>query len=123
VLGVGAADATGGEDPHRGLKCPQLEAEDEVVTNVEAMAEGEGPPAAGKDGTTARPEEDVYRPEEIWPALFPQSDLPGDRAGGVNHPLDAIEQPEGAEARGVDDDEELQEAGPRADEGSQHRRR
>jgi hypothetical protein len=43
---------------------------------------------------------------------FPQSDLPGGRTGGVNHPSDGIEQPEGAEAQGVDDDEELQEAGP-----------
>jgi hypothetical protein len=29
----------------------------------------------------------------------------------------------GVEARGVDDDEKLQEAGPRANEESQHRRR
>jgi hypothetical protein len=42
---------------------------------------------------------------------------------GMNRPPDGIGQPEGAEPRGVDDDEELQEAGPRGDEGSQHRRR
>jgi hypothetical protein len=52
-----------------------------VVTDAEAMAEGEGPTATGEDGTAAHPEEDVYRPEEIWPALLPQSNLPGGRAG------------------------------------------
>jgi hypothetical protein len=76
------------------------------------MAEGEGPPAAGEDGIATCPEEDVHRPEEIWPTLLPQSNLPGGRARGVNHPPDCVGQSEGAEARGVDDDEELQEAGP-----------
>jgi hypothetical protein len=33
----------------------QLEAEDEVVADVEAMAEGECPPTPGEDGITARP--------------------------------------------------------------------
>jgi hypothetical protein len=33
-------DATGGEDLHRGLQHPQLEVEDEVVVDMEAMAEG-----------------------------------------------------------------------------------
>jgi hypothetical protein len=41
---------------------------------------------------------------------------------GVNHPLDGVRQPEGVEARGIDDDEELQEVGPRGDKESQHRR-
>jgi hypothetical protein len=36
-----------------------------------------------------------------------QSNLPSGRAGGVNHPPDCVRQPEGAEARGIDDDEEL----------------
>jgi hypothetical protein len=39
--------------------------EDEVVADAEAMAEGEGPPAAREDGIAAHPEEDVHRPEEI----------------------------------------------------------
>jgi hypothetical protein len=70
----------------------------------------------------------LQRPERT--ALLPasrrmstgQSNLPSGRAGGVNHPPDCVRQPEGAEARGIDDDEELQEAGSRPDEGSQHRR-
>jgi hypothetical protein len=36
----------------------------------------------------------------------------------VDHPPDCIRQPESVEAPGIDDDEELQEAGPRANEGS-----
>jgi hypothetical protein len=71
-LEVGAADADSGEDPHRGLQRPQLEAEDEVVTDVEAVAEGEGPPAPGENGIAVRSKEDVHRPEEIWPALLHQ---------------------------------------------------
>jgi hypothetical protein len=55
----------GGEDPHRGLQHPQLEAEDEVVADAEAVAEGESPPASGEDGVAARSEDDVHRPEEI----------------------------------------------------------
>jgi hypothetical protein len=78
-----------------------------VVADVEAMAEGEGLPTAGEDGVAARSEEDVHRPEEIWPALLPQSNLPGGRARGVNHPPDCVGQPEGVEARSIDDDEEL----------------
>jgi hypothetical protein len=61
-------------------------------------------------------------PEEIWPALLPQSNLPSGRAGGVNHPPDCVGQPKGVEAPGVDDDEELQEAGRWGNEGPQHRR-
>jgi hypothetical protein len=45
------------------------------------MAEGKCPPAAEEDGVAAVPKEDVHRPEEIWPALFPQGNLPGGRAG------------------------------------------
>jgi hypothetical protein len=82
--------AGGGEDPHRGLQRPQLEAEGKVVANAEAMAEGEGPPATGEDGIAAHSEEDVRRPDEIWPALLPQSNLSGGRAGGVNHPPDRV---------------------------------
>jgi hypothetical protein len=69
-----------------------------VVADMEAMAEGEGPPAAGEDGVATHPEEDVHRPEEVWPALLPQGNLPGGRAGGVNHPPDDVGQPEGVEA-------------------------
>jgi hypothetical protein len=41
----------------------------------------------------------------------------------VNHPPDGVGHPEGVEPLGVDDDKELQEAGPWGDEGSQERRR
>jgi hypothetical protein len=92
--------------------------EDEVVTDAKAMAVGEGPLVAGQDGIAACPEEDVHRPEEIWPALLPQSNHPGGHAGGVNHPPDYVGQLEGGEAWGVDNNKELQEAGPQADEGS-----
>jgi hypothetical protein len=40
-----------------------------------------------------------------------------------DHPPNCIRQPEGDEAPSLDDDEELQEAGPQRDEGSQHLRR
>jgi hypothetical protein len=40
------------------------------------MAEGEGPPAAREDGVAAPSEEDVHRPEEIWPALLPRAISP-----------------------------------------------
>jgi hypothetical protein len=92
---------------HRGLQRPQLEAEDEVVTDAEAMVEGKSPPTLGEDGVAARSEEDVHRPEEIWPALLPQGDLPGGCPRGVDHPPDCVGQPEGVEALDVDDDEEL----------------
>jgi hypothetical protein len=91
-----------------------------VVTDAEAVVEGESPLAQGEDGVAARSEDDVYRPEELWPALLHQHDLSGGSARGVDHPSDRVGQPEGGEALGVDDDEELQEAGPRGDEGSQH---
>jgi hypothetical protein len=58
-------DASGGKDLHRGLQCTQLEAEDEVVADAEAMTEGECPPAPGEDGIAARSEDDVNRPEEL----------------------------------------------------------
>jgi hypothetical protein len=45
------------------------------------VAEGESPPAAREDGDATIPKEDVHRPEEIWPALLPQGNLPGGRAG------------------------------------------
>jgi hypothetical protein len=34
------------------------------------MAEGESPPVSGEDGVAARSEDDVHRPEELWPALL-----------------------------------------------------
>jgi hypothetical protein len=55
--------------------------------------------------------------------LLHQRDLSGGSTGGVDHPPDCVGQPEGVEALGVDDDEELQEAGPWGNEGSQHLRR
>jgi hypothetical protein len=119
-LGVGAADAGGGEDPHRGLQRPQLEAKDEVVADVEAVAEGESPLAPREDGIAARSEDDVHRPEEIWPALLCQCDLFRGSAGGIDHPPDCVRQLEGVKALDIDDDEALQEAGPWGYEGSQH---
>jgi hypothetical protein len=95
-----------------------IEAKDEVVTNAEAVAEGKGPPAPEEDGVAARSGDDVNRPEELWPALLHQRDLSGGSAGGVDYPPDCIGQPEGDEAPGVDDDEELPEAGPRNNKGS-----
>jgi hypothetical protein len=69
-LGEGAEDAGGGEDPHRGLQRPQLEVEDEVVADAEAVAEGECPLAPREDGIAGRSEDDVNRPEELWLALL-----------------------------------------------------
>jgi hypothetical protein len=86
---------------------PQLEAEDEVVADAEAMAEGESPPAPKEDGVAAHSKEDVHRPEEIWPALHPQGDLPGGCAGGIDYPPDYVGELEGFEAPDIDDDEEL----------------
>jgi hypothetical protein len=83
-------DAGGGKDPHRGLQRPQLEAEDEVVTNTEVMAEGESPLAFGEDGVAARSEDDVHRPEELWPALLHQHDLTRGSVGGADHPPDCV---------------------------------
>jgi hypothetical protein len=40
------------------------------------MDEGEGPPVAGEDGVAAVSKEDVHRPEQIWPALFPRAISP-----------------------------------------------
>jgi hypothetical protein len=81
--------------------------EDEVVADTEAMAEGEIPPMSGEDGVAARSEDDVHRPEELWPALLHQHDLTRGSAGGVDYPPDCVGQPEGDEALGVKDDEEL----------------
>jgi hypothetical protein len=111
-------DAGGGEDPHRGLQRPQLEAEDEVVADTESVAEGKGPPAPGEDDIAARSKDDVNRLEELWPALLHQHDLSGGSAGGVDYPPDCVGQPEGDEAHGVNGDEELQEVGPQSNEGS-----
>jgi hypothetical protein len=58
-------DAGGGEDPHRGLQRPQLEAEDEVVTDAEAVTEGESPLAPGEDGVASHAEDDVHRPDQL----------------------------------------------------------
>jgi hypothetical protein len=41
------------------------------------------------------------------PALLHQRDLSGGSGGGVDHPPDCVGQPEGVEALGVNDDEEL----------------
>jgi hypothetical protein len=62
-LGEGATNAGGGEDPHRGLQRPQLEAEDEVVTYAETMAEGESPPAPGENDIAARSKDNVNKPD------------------------------------------------------------
>jgi hypothetical protein len=75
------------------------------------MAEGKSPPVPREDGIPARSEADAHRLEEIWPALLPQA------ASDVDYSPDCVGQPEGVEAPGVDDNEELQEAGPRGDEG------
>jgi hypothetical protein len=40
---------------HRGLQCPQLEAEDEVVTDAEAVTEGESPLAPREDSVPPMP--------------------------------------------------------------------
>jgi hypothetical protein len=106
-LGVGAVDAGCGEDPHGGLQRPQLEAEDEVVADAEAVAEGESPPVSREDGIAAHSKDDVHRPKELWPALLHQHDLSGGSAGGVDHPSDCVGQPEGVEAQDIDDDKEL----------------
>jgi hypothetical protein len=74
-------DAGSAEDPHRGLQHPQLEVEDEVVADAEAVAEGEGPLVPGEDGIAVRSKEDVHKPEEIWPALLHQRDLSRGSAG------------------------------------------
>jgi hypothetical protein len=54
-LGEGAVDAGGSKDPHRGLQRPQIEAEDEVFTDTEVVAEGECPPVPGEDGIAPAP--------------------------------------------------------------------
>jgi hypothetical protein len=109
-------DACGSEDPHRGLQRPQLEAEDEAVT------EGESPLAPGEDGIAAHAENDINRPDPLWPALLHQHDLSNREVGGRDCPTDYIGQPEGGEASILDNNEELQELGPRRNEGSQSRR-
>jgi hypothetical protein len=69
-LREGAANACGGEDPHRGFQHPQLEAEDEAVADAKALTEGKSPPAPVEDGVAARAKDDVYRPDQLWPALL-----------------------------------------------------
>jgi hypothetical protein len=78
-----------------------------VVTDMEAVAEGESTLVFGEDGVAARFENDVNRPEELWPALLHQRDLSGGSAGGVDHPPDCVGQLEGVKALGVNDDEQL----------------
>jgi hypothetical protein len=116
-------DIDSGEDLYQGLQRPQLEAEDEVVTDAEAVAKGKGPPTPEEDGIATRSEKDVNRLEELWPALLHQRDLSGGSARGVDHPPDCVRQPEGVEAQDVNDDKELQEWGPRSNQGTQHLRR
>jgi hypothetical protein len=84
------------------------------------VAEGKGPPVPREDGVAARSEDDVNRPEELWPALLHQHDLSGGSDGCVDCPPDYVRQPEEDEALGVNDDKELQEAGPRSNKGPQH---
>jgi hypothetical protein len=45
--------------------------EDEVVPDAEAVAEGKGPLVPEEVGIATRSEDDVNRPEELWPALLP----------------------------------------------------
>jgi hypothetical protein len=106
------ADAGGGEDPHRGLQCPQLEAKDEVVADAEAVTEGRNPLAPSEDGVATCTEDDVHGPDQLWPALLHQHDLANGEAGDGDRPLDYIGQPEGGQALVLDDNEELQEVGP-----------
>jgi hypothetical protein len=49
-------------------------------------------------------------------------DLTTSEAWGREHPLNCLGQMEGGEAPSLDVDDELQEVGPRGNEGSQHRR-
>jgi hypothetical protein len=60
-------------------------------------------------------------PDQLWPALLHQYDLTDGEAWGGEHPPDCLRQAEGGEALVLDDDKELQEVGPRRNEGSQHR--
>jgi hypothetical protein len=63
-----------------------------MVTDTEAVAKGKGPLAPGEDGVAARSENDVNRPEELWPALLHQRDLSGGSAGGVDYTPDYVGQ-------------------------------
>jgi hypothetical protein len=101
-------DAIGAENPHRSLQHPQLEAEDEVVADEKAVAEGKGPLAPREDGTTAGAEDDVHQPDKLWPALLHQRNLTDGEARGREDPPDCLGQAEGGEAPGMDVDEELQ---------------
>jgi hypothetical protein len=92
--------------------------EDEAVADAEAVTEGESPLVPGEDGVAARTEDDVYRPDQLWPALLHQHDLSNGEARGGDCPLDYIGQSEGGESPVLEVDEELQEMGPWRDEGS-----
>jgi hypothetical protein len=61
-----------------------------VVTDAEAVAEGESPLASGEDGVAARSEDDVHRPEELWLALLHQHDLTRGSTGGIDHSPDYV---------------------------------
>jgi hypothetical protein len=87
-----------------------------VVADMEMVAEGKGPLAPVEDGVHA--EDDVHRLDQLWPALLHQRDLADAEARGGDRPPDRIGQLEGDEGPIPDDDEELQEVGPRRDEGS-----
>jgi hypothetical protein len=89
-----------------------------VVTDVEVMTEGESPPTPGEDGIAAHTEDDVYRLDQLWPALLHQHELANGEAESRDRPPDRIGQAEGGEALVLDGDEELQELGPWCDEGS-----
>jgi hypothetical protein len=103
---IGAADAIGVKDPHRGLQRPQPEAEDEAVTDVEVVAKGKSPPTLREDGVAAHTEDDVHMLDQLWPALLDQHDLTNGEAGSREHPLDRLRQPKGGEAPILDDDKE-----------------
>jgi hypothetical protein len=93
--------------------------DDEAVTDAEAVTEGESRPTTGEDDISARTEDDVHMPDQLWHALLHQHDLSNGEAEDGDHPPDYIGQPKGGEAPVLDNDEELQEVGPRRDEGSQ----
>jgi hypothetical protein len=80
------ADAVGVEDPHRGLKRSQLEAEDEAVADKEMVAEGEGLLAPGEDGAAANAKDDVHWPDKGQPALLHQCHLAHREAWGGEDP-------------------------------------
>jgi hypothetical protein len=74
---------------------------------MEVVAEGESPLAPGEDGVATHAEDDVHRPDQVWPALLHQHDLANGEAGSGDRPSNCLGQPEGGEALVLDDDEEL----------------